>query len=178
MPVWLPDARLVAMSADEPRFVRLQARYRGRLGVEVGVFVAVDHLRRADRLSESEEELYFDIDDWFNVNLPNPPFYEDGNSIGAVTWFKKATSDAMLDRLAPLCEILTKYGVAWTAAESFDPGTIIYEDDFQVGVVPYVRDAPSPPPPGVVLGPTTSGSKRHFGKKLRGTSEDASASTP
>lgn len=64
-----------------PELVRLQATYRGRLGVEVGIFVAVDHLRRADRLTEDEDELYFDIDDWFNANLPNPPFYEDATPL-------------------------------------------------------------------------------------------------
>lgn len=60
-------------------------RYYGRIGVEVGIFVAVDHLRRAGRLTPSEELLYVDIDDWFETNLPNPPFYEEGNTIGAVT---------------------------------------------------------------------------------------------
>ncbi len=148
-------------------FVRLQATYRGRLGVEVGIFVAVDHLRRADRLTEDEEELYFDIDDWFEVNLPNPPFYADGNSVGAVTWFKYSASSEMLKRLEPLCHILTKHGVEWVAAESSDPGTVMYEDDFQVGVIPYTRSDPSPIRQGLVLGPTTAGSKRHLGKRAR-----------
>ncbi len=152
---------------DGGEFVRLQATYRGRLGIEVGVFVAVDHLRRADRLSEDEEELYFDIDDWFNANLPNPPFYGDGNSVGAVTWFKRSTSPRMLKRLEPLCEILTKYGVEWVVAESSDPGNVIYEDEFQVGVIPHIRADPSPAPPDLALGPTTAGSKRHLGKRAR-----------
>lgn len=155
------------MPGDAPTFVRLHALYRGRLGVEVGVFVAVDHLRRAERLTESEEELYFDIDDWFHENLPNPPFYEDGNSIGAVTWFKREAGVEMIGRLMALCEILNNYGVAWTASESTDPGTVVYEDEFQVGVIPYVRHEPPPPPLTPVLGPTTAGSKRHLGKKAR-----------
>jgi hypothetical protein len=67
----------------EARFVRLQTSYRGSLGVEVGIFVAVDHLRRAGRLTPDEEDLYFDIDDWFRDELPNPPFYEDANGVGA-----------------------------------------------------------------------------------------------
>src|SRR5688572_18403291 len=101
------------MSTSGETFVRIQALYRGRLGVEVGIFVAVDHLRRADTLTEDEEELYFDVDEWFNVQLPNPPFYEDGNTVGAVTWFKKALTDEMRERLEPLCRILDKYGVKW-----------------------------------------------------------------
>jgi hypothetical protein len=152
----------------EARFVRLQASYRGSLCVEVGVFVAVDHLRRAGRLTPDEEELYFDIDDWFRDELPNPPFYEDGNSVGAVTWFKKSTAVGMLERLEPLRRILDHYGVENAAVESSDPGTVIYEDGFQVGVIPHERFEPSPLPEGVVLGPTTSGSKRHLGKRARG----------
>lgn len=123
-------------------FVRLQASYRGRLGAEVGIFVAVDHLRRADGLTEDEEELYFDSDDWFEIHLPNP-------------------------RLEPLCRMLDKYGVAWATAESADPDTIIYEDPFQVGAVPYQRLLLTPLPRDVVLGPTTAGSKRHLGKRAR-----------
>lgn len=71
----------------------------------MGIFVAVDHLRRPGRLSEEEEELYFDVDDWFEAELPNSPFCADGNTIGAVTWFKRATSAGLLARVAPLCDI-------------------------------------------------------------------------
>jgi len=148
-------------------FLRLQASYRGRLGVEVGIFVAVDHLRRADRLTEDEEELYFDVDDWFNVHLPNPPFYEDGNTVGAVTWFKRSSTVEMRRRLEPRCHIWEKYGVTWALAESEDPGAIIYEDAFQVGAVPYQRFEPTPMPQNTVLGPSTAGSKRHLGKRAR-----------
>jgi hypothetical protein len=157
----------VAMAMTGETFVRIQAQYRGRLGVEVGIFVAVDHLRRADRLSEDEEELYFDLDDWFKIHLPIPPFYEDGNTAGAVTWFKRSSTGEMLERLEALCQILDQYGVSWLAAESTDPGRIIYEDEFQVGVIPHQRFDPTPMPRDIVLGPTTAGSKRHLGKRAR-----------
>lgn len=139
------------------------------LGVEVGIFVALDHLRRADLLTVEEEELYFDIDDWFRAALPHPPFYGDGNSIGAVTWFKKSAAAGMIERLEPLQRILDKYGVEHVVAESTDPGEVIYEDEFQVGVIPYRRDEPTPMPEGLVLGPTTADSKRHLGKKATST---------
>jgi hypothetical protein len=160
------EAKLRSSIAGET-FVRLQATYRGRLGVEVGIFVAVDHLRRAERLTEDEEELYFDVDDWFQIHLPNPPFYDGGNPTGAVTWFKARSTGEMRGRLEPLCQLLEKYGVTWVTAESTDPGTIIYEDPFQVGVVPYQRFDPTPLPHAIVLGPTTAGSKRHLGKRAR-----------
>lgn len=158
-------------------YVRLHVTYRGVLGIEVGIFVAVDHLRRAARLTADEEETYFDIDDWFREALPNPSFYADGNSAGAVTWFKKSVASEMLGRLQPLLRILDKYQVEHVAAESNDPGTVVYGDALQVGVIPYGRSEPTPMPAGVVLGPTTAGSKRHLGKNARGSSRGR-GSTP
>jgi hypothetical protein len=146
-------------------YLRLQADYIGRVGVEVGIFVAVDHLRRKSLLTPEEEELYFDIDDWFREHLPAPPFYADGNSIGAVTWFKRATAGAMLARLEPLRDLLTVYGVRCDLVRASDPGTLVYEDEYQVGVIPRLRKPATPLPPGVVLGPTTSGSKRHLARR-------------
>lgn len=156
------------MSVDVPDpnscYVRIQARYRGRLGVEVGVFVAVDHLRRAGVLSSGQEAQYFDIDDWFNDNLPNPPFYGDGNSAGAVTWFKTPVAAAMAERIDVLRSILTAHGVEHDVVTASDPGQQIYEDEFQIGVVPHVRHAQSAMPEGLELGETTAGSKRRFAK--------------
>jgi len=144
----------------EPRYLRVQAGYRGRLRVEVGVFVAVDHLRRAGRLTDAETALYLDIDDWFQEHLPNPGFYADGNTIGAVTWFKDPVPNEMGTRVGELRAILSAHGVPHEVARSADPGTVIYRDEFQVGVVPYVRGEQDPLPVGGPLRPTTAGSKR------------------
>lgn len=145
---------------DERRYARVQAWYRGRLGVQVGVFVAVDHLRPAGRLTAGQEALYLDIDDWFNEHLPHPGFYADGNSAGAVTWFRHPVPDDMRQRVGQLAEILKDHGVTCETAWSDDPGTVVYEDQYQVGVIPYVRGTPDPPPQGVRLGPTSARSKR------------------
>src|SRR5690606_5081192 len=96
---------------DQTPYLRLQANYIGRLGVEVGIFVAVDHLRRKNLLTPEEEDLYFDLDDWFREHLPEPPFYADGNTLGAITWFKQATTAAMLTRLTPLRDLLSVHDV-------------------------------------------------------------------
>ncbi len=143
-------------------FVRFHVSYYGRLGVQVGIFVAVDHLRRAESLTAKEVRLYLDIDDWFRSELPAPEFYEDGNSLGAVTWFKEPLPPAMATRIDLLCQILDEHRVSHVQSRSLDPGKIIYEDGFQVGIVPYKRKLPTPLPKGVTLGPTTAGSKRGF----------------
>lgn len=146
--------------ADSPEFLRVQATYRGRLGVEVGVFVAVDHLRRAGILTPEEERTSFDVGDWFLEHLPNPDFYADGNSIGAVTWFKTPVPEPMQERVDLLCGILAGHGVAFDVVRSPDPGEVVYDDDFQIGVIPPVRGERTPMPDGVVHSPTTAGSKR------------------
>lgn len=127
------------------KFQRFQSNYVGRTGAPVGVFVAVDHLRRVGRLSEEEITCYALTDAWFQENLPNPPFYADGNSIGAVTWFKEQADD-MADRLRPLLEMLDAKSVFWECETSADPGEIIYEDQWQVGVIPLSRLAMTPLP--------------------------------
>ncbi|MGF2948069.1 hypothetical protein [Microbacterium alcoholitolerans] len=149
----------------ERSYVRVQARYRGRLGVEVGIFVAVDHLRRAGILSPDEEAQYFDIDDWFRAQLPNPPFYDDGNSVGAITWFKSPLPREMSERVETMCAILAAHDVAYDVVGSDAPGEQIYEDDFQVGDVARVRDDPSPMPEGLEFSPTSAGSKRQFAQE-------------
>lgn|GEM_PF-209574 len=141
-------------------FVRVQVSYRGRLGIEVGVFVAVDHLRRADQLSADELEQWLDIDDWFIEHLPHPPFYADGNSIGAVTWFRTPVPEEMQSRIDTLVAILRAHEVEVSTVRSTDPGTEVYRDDFQIGVVPRQRQEPTPLPDGVILAPTAPGSKR------------------
>jgi hypothetical protein len=150
-------------------FFRVHADYVGRVGVEVGIFVAVDHLRRAGLLSDAEEDLYFDIDDWFRNALPVPPVYADGNTLGAVTWFREAVRGrgAFAGRIDALRGILTAHGVSHGESASDDPGPILYEDDHQICVLPRSRRPrdPLPFPPGTVLGPTTAGSKRHLSRR-------------
>jgi FMN phosphatase YigB (HAD superfamily) len=146
--------------AAAEEFIRVQVTYRGRLGVEVGVFVAVDHLRRAGVLTADEEATYLDVEDWFIEHLPNPDFNTDGNSIGAVTWLRTPVPDAMQSRVDLLCGILRAHGVAFDVVRTSVPGEIVYRDAFQIGVIPPVRGEPTPLPAGVVQTPTTAGSKQ------------------
>lgn len=149
-------------------YVRVHALYIGRVGMPVGVFVAVDHLRRADLLSLAEEDIFFDIDDHFNATLSDPPFYRDGNTQGAVTWFIDATTAHMQRRLEALCTILDAHGVAWSRTYTDTPGRIIYTDDFQVGAIPATRRSPTEVPHGLPMSASTPGSKRSLGKRARG----------
>lgn len=102
----------------------------------VGLFVAVGHLVDRKVLNEDEIQTYWEQRHYFEKVLPIPPFYEDGNTIRAVTWFKdNEYAKSMINQLDFYFNMLKKYGVKINLSKSENPGRIIYEDDFQVGVV-------------------------------------------
>jgi hypothetical protein len=117
------------------KYIRIQTRYLGKLGKPVGIFGACHHLQRAGKLTIDEAALFKSIDDWFIANLPLPYFYADGNAIKAITWFKKDETVEMILRLQPLVKLLEKYNVDYDLIESDEPGTKVYEDEYQVGTI-------------------------------------------
>ena len=102
----------------------------------VGLFVAVWHFVQKGILTKEEVEEYWAKRCYTEEALPIPPFYSDGNSIGAVTWFKENDkARALLNELSFYFDILNKYQVDLQVSKTDNPGQIIYEDDFQVGVL-------------------------------------------
>ena len=105
----------------------------------VGVFVLTWRRVRDGIYSEEDKNTYLAVDKWFKENLPEPPFYGDNNDNpqGATTWFKTNNSRIMVEHIKPLLDLLDKYNVPYEIAYSDNPGKIIYEDDYQVGVIDY-----------------------------------------
>lgn len=118
-------------------YIRFQSSdispYTGR---KYGVFVAVWHLVRDKRVTEDEAAEYWRQRDWFEQNLPIPPFYAEGNPRRAVTWFKReALTAEMESRLAFYLNLGSRYGIRFEK-ETADAFTeVIYEDFYQVAVV-------------------------------------------
>ncbi|MFX3636693.1 MAG: hypothetical protein ACE3L7_13925 [Candidatus Pristimantibacillus sp.] len=102
-----------------------------------GIFVVIYHLYRDGRLTENDSQLYLDTKEWFEQNLSNPPYYDDNNSINAVTWFKdEDRTKEMIIRLEPFFIIADKYKVEIIKSVSkVLPGVLVYEDEYQVGIV-------------------------------------------
>ncbi|ULL16853.1 hypothetical protein DVH26_21825 [Paenibacillus sp. H1-7] len=117
------------------RYLRIQVRYAGKTGKPVGIFGACWHLLRNNRISEEESTNFLAVNEWFKEQLPEPPFYQDGNPNRAITWFKVGSSEEMVTELQPLMDLLDKYHVQYDIVFSNYPGTIIYEDEYQVGVI-------------------------------------------
>lgn len=85
-------------------------------------------------LNEEETELFKQIESWFKINLPEPPFYENNNPLKIITYFKTEGTEEMLERLEPVCELLNKYHKAYDLLYTNFVTEIVYEDDFQVAV--------------------------------------------
>lgn len=126
-------------ASKRQKYVRIQTRYCGKTGKPVGIFGACWHLMRGtmrtDCLNDQERKLFLNIEEWFNEHLPNPPFYNDGNTIKAITWFKTVNCKKMVMELEPLMELLDKYSVMYDVVFTNHVGTIVYEDEYQVGAV-------------------------------------------
>jgi hypothetical protein len=102
-----------------------------------GIFTLIHHLKRDGKLSLADCELFDNTENWFEENLPNPPFYrENNNAARAVTWFKDCEdARAMVTRLQPLFDIAERYGVEVVKSVAVHPpGKVIYEDAFQIAV--------------------------------------------
>ena len=103
----------------------------------VGIFI-LNWRRIRDNIYNPEDvKLYNETHQWFLEHLPEPPFYGDGNDNpqGAITWFKTDTCEKMLEKITPLVDLLDKYNIPYDIVYSNYVGKIIYEDDYQVGVI-------------------------------------------
>ncbi|MDR2596054.1 MAG: hypothetical protein LBC76_01915 [Treponema sp.] len=120
------------------KYVRIQVRYTGRTGKPVGIFGACHHVINNSyytfNTTDEEKQLFLDIEKWFNENLPNPPFYEEGNPKKYITWFKTKTTKYMIEKLIPLINLLEKYNIEYDIVYTNFVGKVVYEDNFQVAV--------------------------------------------
>ncbi|GAA3404042.1 hypothetical protein ACFFNY_02500 [Paenibacillus hodogayensis] len=122
-------------------FVRFHANYASPFTKQpYGIFVAIFHLKREGILSPADTELYDRTVQWFEENLPNPPFYEEHqNSRRAVTWFKDGErTRPMIAKLAPFLDIAARYEMEIIRSVAVElPGTLVYENDYQIAVTIY-----------------------------------------
>ena len=109
-----------------------------------GLFVAVWRLVEEGVLSYEETKEYWVQRVSFEKNLPIPPFYDDGNPSGAVTWFKdNQLGRGMFSQMDFYVKMASRYCVPlYETTASLLPGELIYEDVFQVGVTASLHDGP------------------------------------
>ncbi len=107
-----------------------------------GIFTAVAKLVDSKTLTEEEEKEYWKNREHFEEVLPVPPFYEQDNPDGAITWFKDtAKGNAIWKEMDFYRDMCSKYGITLFMSECDKlPGEVIYEDEFQVAVKNLYED--------------------------------------
>jgi hypothetical protein len=108
-----------------------------------GLFVTIWKLVEQKILTEAEIKIYWENRDYFERILPIPPFYEDNNSIKAITWFKNNKNGKMiLNQLTFYFDMAKKYQVKlYQTTSEILPGKLVYEDHFQIGVIEPIQMA-------------------------------------
>jgi hypothetical protein len=103
-----------------------------------GLFVAVWKLVEAKNVTPDEERQYWKNREYFENRLPVPELYVDGNPSKVITFFKdNGESKVLMDELVFYFDLAEKYGLRfWRTTVDRVPGTLLYEDQFQIAVVP------------------------------------------
>lgn len=119
------------------KYVRVQTRHMivEETGEPIGIFHACWRLLNDNIMEPDDIHRFLEVDTWFTRYLPSPPIFRGGEFQKIVTWFKCETSEEMLQKLEPALEILDKYNVIFDIMYTNDPGTVIYEDDYQIATV-------------------------------------------
>ena len=101
-----------------------------------GIFTTVGKLVDSKTLTEEEEKEYWRNREYFEEVLPVPPFYQDNNPDGAITWFKDTPEgDDIWRQMTFYREMCSKYNVKLYISECEEiPGEVIYVDKFQIAV--------------------------------------------
>lgn len=99
-----------------------------------GVFAAYWLVKQAGELSDEDLRTGTELYDWFQEHVPDPPFYAEGNRMGAITWWKSEAVE-VVQKACELAALVASYGVEITEVTTSSPGPVVYEDEFQVAVV-------------------------------------------
>lgn len=99
--------------------------------MQSGLFVEVANLKRKDLLEPYQIKHVNDIFEFFNSNLPCPPFSKKKWSIDAISWFKDTATDH-IDKMRDLAVILEENNLIIRVLKTDKPGMILYEDEFQI----------------------------------------------
>ena len=100
-----------------------------------GVITVASDLRDYGELYDHESRWLDEIFDWFNENLPCPPFRQKFRSgewtRRAVCWFHDRAGEP-LRRIWDIVAILEEHGTTVRLVKTHRPGKIVYHDRYQV----------------------------------------------
>ncbi|MDA7501774.1 hypothetical protein N8482_00705 [Chitinophagales bacterium] len=106
-----------------------------------GFFLAADYLKKKDSFQGEGRAQLEELIHYFDHNLPIPDYYQDEKNRqkakSATSWFKD-TATGYIKRMNELAVILESNNVEVERINARKlPGKLIYEDEFQVTVIPF-----------------------------------------
>jgi hypothetical protein len=112
---------------------------------ELGIFQAIDRLRRRGVLSHYEEQQDDSIGKWFDKNLAKPtrftaskaPFYRKKSK--AISWFKD-TAHEHIAHVRTLVVILQNHGISVRMLTTDRVGYVVSEDEHQIVAEPFAGE--------------------------------------
>lgn len=114
------------------KYIRIQGKYLSKLGKPGGIFSMAHYCSNNNIFNQEEIQLFYNIDNWFKSELPEPEFYKN-NENKCITWFKTENCGRFIDKLLPIMRLFDKYKKGYDIIYTDYPGEIIYEDDYQIG---------------------------------------------
>jgi hypothetical protein len=124
-------------------YLRYRAKYYNERTekLEFGFFWAADYLKNHGILGIGDRQKLEELIKWFDKHLPVPDYYQNKknrqDAKSATSWFKDSSSN-FIQRMNELSVILETYNVEVERISSKKVlGKKIYEDEFQVTVLPF-----------------------------------------
>jgi hypothetical protein len=124
-------------------FLRYRAKYYNEDTEKeaYGFFWAADYLIKRGTLLQPEQEKLEKLMHFFDNNLPIPDYYQKEKNRqaakSATSWYKD-TANKFIDRMNEMALLLKKYHVNIERISTKKiQGKKIYEDEFQVVIIPY-----------------------------------------
>ena len=118
----------------EFKYVRIQGRELSYVTqYPKGIFAMCWRMIYDGMMEEDDATLFESINEWFEMNLPNPPVCQTGDK-KVITFFKTETTEEMLKQIEPAMALLDKYNHPYDVVYTNFVENIVYEDEFQVAV--------------------------------------------
>ncbi|GEM_PF-957464 len=124
-------------------FLRYRAKYYHEQNdkIQLGFFWAADYLQKHGNLEKEDRKKLEELIHFFDHKLPIPEYYQDEKnrqlSKSATSWFKDSAKE-FIKRMNELARILEHYNVDVERINVKElPGKKIYEDDYQVTIIPF-----------------------------------------
>jgi hypothetical protein len=102
-----------------------------------GVITEARLLRDEGLLLPHETDWLEELFEWFNDNVPVPPYSSSNWPDDVAAWFKTDDTTEIIRRIWDVIALLREHGLNVRILRSTKPGTIYYEDDCQVVVSEY-----------------------------------------